>query len=141
MGRSTLDLYKLTGELNVMIKKDLSEIMPIRDPRRNTRVGKNLQVTLCKRVPGSLDVLLEGNTLDLSQGGAFIKTEGWHLFESGELTELTFFLPPDFTGMDTPIRLQGEALIMRIDREKEGVAGEFVKSFKAFERIDLSDLH
>jgi hypothetical protein len=85
--------------------------------------------------------LLEGNTSDLSQGGAFIKTEGWHLFESGGLTELTFSLPPDFTGMDTPIWLQGDAVISRIDREKEYIAAEFVESFKEVVRIDLPDLH
>jgi hypothetical protein len=127
--------------MKVMIKKILSEIMRIRDQRRHTRLKKNFQVTLHKRVPGNLDFLLKGNTLDLSQGGALIKTEGWYFFESGELTELTLFLPPDFTGGDTPIRLQGDATITRTDREKKSIAVEFIKTFKEFERIDLPDLH
>ncbi len=115
--------------------------MEIRDQRRHTRLDKNFQVTLHKRVHDNLDLSPKGNTLNLSQGGAFIKTGGWHLFESGELTELTFFLPPDFTGMDTPIWLQGDAIITRIDREREGIAVEFVMTFKEFERIDPPDLH
>ena len=125
----------------MMIKKDSSEVMEIRDQRRHPRVKKNFQVTLHKRVPGGRVFLLKGNTLDLSQGGAFIETKGRSLFESGELTGLTFFMPPDFTGMDTPIRLQGEGIVTRVDREKEGIAVKFIKTFKEFERIDLSDLH
>ena len=141
MGKSTLALYKVTGEMKVTRKGDLREIMAIRDQRRHPRLKKNFQVTLNKRVPGNQDLLLKGNTLDLSQGGAFIKTEGWHLLDSGELTELTVFLPPDFTGVDTPIRLQGDSIITRIDREKEGIAVKFIKTFKEFDRIDLPDLH
>ena len=141
MGKSTLALYKITGEMKVTRKGDLREIMAIRDQRRHPRLKKNFQVTLHKRVPGNQDLLLQGNTLDLSQGGAFIKTEGWHLLDSGELTELTVFLPPDFTGVDTPIRLQGDSIITRIDREKESIAVKFIKTFKEFDRIDLPDLH
>ena len=141
MGKSTLALYKVTGEMKVTRKGDLREIMAIRDQRRHPRLKKNFQVTLHKRVPGNQDLLLQGNTLDLSQGGAFIKTEGWHLLDSGELTELTVFLPPDFTGVDTPIRLQGDGIITRIDREKESIAVKFIKTFKEFDRIDLPDLH
>jgi hypothetical protein len=127
--------------MKVMIKKILSQIMGIHNQRRHPRLKKNFQVTLHKRVPRNLDFLLKGNTFDLSQGGAFIKTKGWYLFESGELTGLIFFLPPDFTSMDTPLRLEGDAVITRIDREKEGVAVEFIKTFKQFKRIDLSDIH
>lgn len=124
-----------------MTKKNLSDLMGIRDQRRHTRLEKNFQVTLHKRVHDNLDLSPKGNTLNLSQGGAFIKTGGWHLFESGEVTKLTFFLPPDFTGMDTPIGLQGDGIITRIDRKKEGIAVEFIKTFKEFERIDLADIH
>jgi hypothetical protein len=124
-----------------MTKKNSSEIIEIRDQRRHTRLENNFQVTLHKRVHDNLDLSPKGNTLNLSQGGAFIKTGGWHLFKSGELTELVFFLPPDFTGMNTPIGLQGDAVITRIDREKEGVAVEFIKTFKQFKRIDLPDIH
>ena len=124
-----------------MTKKNLSDLMGIRDQRRHTRLEKNFQVMLHKRVHDNLDLSPKGNTLNLSQGGAFIKTGGWHLFKSGELTALIFFLPPDFTGMDTPIKLQGDAIITRVDREKESIAVEFIKTFRELEQIDLQDLH
>jgi hypothetical protein len=127
--------------MKVMTKKILSQIKKIRDQRKHPRVKRKFKVTLHKRVPGGRVFLLKGNTLDLSQGGAFIETKGRSLFESGELTRLTLFMPPDFTGMDTPIRLRGDGIVTRVDREKEGIAVKFIKTFKEFERIDLSDLH
>ena len=113
----------------------MSEIMRICDQRRHPRLRKNFQVTLHKRVPGVQDVLLEGNTLDLSQDGAFIKTEGWHFFEPNEVTELTLFLPPDFTDKDTPIGLQGSAIVRRVDRLRAGIAVEFTKELRQFRPI------
>jgi hypothetical protein len=119
------------------IEKRLAEIMKICDQRGHTRLRKNFQVTLRKKVPGVLDVLLEGNTLELSQGGAFIKTEGYHFFEPNELTELTLFLPPDFTGKDTPIGLHGSAIVKRVDPLREGIAVEFTKELRQFIQIAM----
>jgi hypothetical protein len=120
-----------------MIEKGLSEIMRICDQRRHTRLRKNFQVTLHKRVPGIPDVLLEGITLDLSQGGAFIKTEGWHFFKPNEVTELTLFLPLDFTDKDTPIGLQGSAIVRRVDRLREGITVEFINELRQFRQIAM----
>jgi hypothetical protein len=131
----TYVLHKITGEMREMIEKGLSEIMMICDQRRHTRLRKNFQLTLHKRVPGIPDVLLEGNTLDLSKGGAFIKTEGWHFFEPNEVTELTLFLPPDFTDKDTLIGLQGSAIIRRVDRLREGISVEFINELRQFRPI------
>ena len=106
--------------------------MKISDQRGHPRSRKNFQVTVRKRVPGILDVSLEGHTLELSQGGAFIKTEGYHYFEPNDSTELIFFLPPDFTGMDNPMRLQGSAIVRRVDPLREGIAVEFTKALRQF---------
>jgi hypothetical protein len=57
-----------------MTNKNLNEIIRICAQRRHIRLKKNIQVTFQKRVPGNLDLLLKGNTLDLSRGGSFIKT-------------------------------------------------------------------
>ena len=89
-------------------------------------------MTLRKRVPGILDVSLEGHTLELSQGGAFIKTEGYHYFEPNDSTELIFFLPSDFTGMDNPMGLQGSAIVRRVDPLREGIAVEFTEALRKF---------
>jgi CheY-like chemotaxis protein len=112
--------------------------MRIHDQRRHTRVRKNFQVTLHKRVPGIPDGLLGGNTLDLSQGGAFIKTVDWHFVKPNELTELTIFLPPDFTGMDAPIGLRGSAIVRRVDQSREGIAVEFINELRQFRPITVS---
>jgi hypothetical protein len=111
--------------------------MRICEQRKHKRLAKNLQVTLQKRFPRILDVLLEGTTTDLSQGGVFIKTESWHLFETNELTELTFFLPPDFTGKDTPIGLQGSGIVRSVDQLREGIAVEFINELRHFRPIEV----
>jgi hypothetical protein len=107
------------------------------DQRRRPRVRKNFQVTLHKSVPGIPDGLLAGNTLDLSDSGAFIETENWHFFKPNELTELTIFLPPDFTDMDVPIGLRGSAIVRRVDRLRGGIAVEFIKQLMQFRVITL----
>jgi hypothetical protein len=75
--------------------------------------------------------------LDLSQSGAFIKTENWNFFKPNELTELTIFLPPDFTGMDAPIALRGSAIVRKVDRLREGIAVEFINELKQFRPITM----
>ena len=118
-------------------KKNLSEIMGIRDQRRHTRLKKNFQVTFQKRVPGNLDLLLRGKTLDLSRGGSFIETEGWHLFKPNEVTELTFFFATGFSGKDAPIGLQGSAIVRRVDKLRKGIAAEFINELRHFKQIAL----
>jgi hypothetical protein len=127
----------IAGGIRKRIARGLRGMMRIHDQRRRPRVRKNFQVTLHKRVPGIPDGLLGGNTLDLSDSGAFIKTENWHFFKPNELTELTIFLPPDFTGVDAPIGLRGSATVKRVDRLREGIAVEFIIEFKLFRPISL----
>jgi hypothetical protein len=117
--------------------KGLDEKMKICDQRKHKRLAKNLQVKLQKRFPRILDVSLEGTTIDLSQGGVFIKTESWHLFETNELTELTFFLPPDFTGKDAAIGLQGSGIVRSVDQLREGIAVEFINELRHFRPIEV----
>ncbi len=54
--------------------------------------------------------------------------------------QFSLFSPPDFTRQNKTIVLQGDAVITKIDLENKGIAVEFVKAFKEFERIDLPDL-
>ena len=63
--------------MNGRIEERLGEIMRILGQRGHESLRKNFQLTLRKKFPGVLDVMLEGNSLNLNQGGAFIKTEGW----------------------------------------------------------------
>jgi len=110
----------------------LRNSMTMSDARRHTRLRKCFQVKLHQKVQSVLDVLLEGATVDLSQGGAFVKSEDWGFFKSHESMDLTFLLPPDFTGQDTTIGLQGSAIVRRVDRLREGIAVEFINELRQF---------
>ena len=61
--------------------------------------------------------------------GAFIRTEDWSSFQVNDETIITCFLPPDFSGQDEFIALQGKATIRRLDPVNKCVAVELVKSF------------
>jgi hypothetical protein len=83
---------------------------------------------------------VEGEVENLSQRDAFFKTRDWRSFAMHERGIITFFLPPDFTGHNHTIALQGECIINRIDEENEGIALEFIKSFKQFEPVAATDV-
>jgi hypothetical protein len=107
--------------------------MPARDRRKQIRVTQYFRTKLAKAdVPNGV----EGETENLSQGGAFVRTSDWRSFQVNDRTVVTLFLPPAFSGQQATIGLRGAAIITRIDEENEGVALEFVRSFRQFERID-----
>jgi hypothetical protein len=108
------------------------------DHRRDIRIRRNFLVKLVKE--GLEALSFEGMAVDLSRKGAFIKSENRLSLEARAPVVLTFFLPPDFTGQSETIGLQGDAVITRIDQENEGIAVEFIKTFREFERIDVPDL-
>jgi hypothetical protein len=53
---------------------------------------------------------------------------------------ITFLLPPEFTGQDRAIGLQGEAVVARVDPMRQGVGIEFVRSFRQFEQVSVADI-
>ena len=111
--------------------------MTTRDKRKHIRLQKHFRAKLSKE--GAPDSI-EGNTENVSQGGAFIKTKDWQSFKPNDKTTITVFLPPFFTGQDGTIGLQGSGIISRIDEENEGVAVEFLENFKHFERIEEMEI-
>jgi hypothetical protein len=104
--------------------------MTATDRRRNVRLNLRFRVKLCR---DGLNLWFEGISANLSQVGAYIETKDWSFFQVHDQTIITCFLPPDFTGQNNTISMQGAAIIRRIDHVNEGVAVEFVKSFKQFE--------
>ncbi len=108
------------------------------DHRKNIRIRRNFPVKLIKE---GLDFPFEGMVANLSQKGAFIKSKNRFSLEAHAPVVLTFFLPADFTGQNKTIALQGDAVITRIDPENEGIAVEFIKTFREFERIDVPGVH
>ena len=107
------------------------------DQRKSPRIRQRFRVKLLRQ---GVDYTLEGTTANLSQKGAFIRTKHYRSFQAGEPGEFTFFLPPDFTGQDKTVGLQGNAVITRIDQDNEGIGVEFIKSLKQFERVNISEV-
>jgi hypothetical protein len=107
--------------------------MTVEDRRQHTRVTHYFKAKLAKT---GLPDEVYGQTENLSQGGAFVRTSDWRSFQINDRAVLTLFLPPAFSGQDATIGLRGAAIVTRIDEEQEGVALQFVRSFRQFERVD-----
>jgi len=107
--------------------------METRERRKHVRLPWGFPVSLRKE---GLEDLLEGTSANISQMGAFIRIESWRLFQVQDRTVVICTLPTEFTGQSTTIRLEGEAIIRRVDPETGGIALEFDKSLRAFERVN-----
>ena len=110
--------------------------MEASDRRKYPRLRQSFRVELFKR--GSRHSL-DGTSVDVSQGGAFIKTKQWRALKVKDYTVIAFSLPPDYTGQEKIIRLQGEAVVTRVDQKNKGIGVEFTKKFRNFEPVPLSD--
>jgi c-di-GMP-binding flagellar brake protein YcgR len=107
------------------------------DRRKYPRMKQSFQVQLSKN---GLNHSLEGMSVDVSLGGAFIKTSKWRSFKVREKANLAFFLPPAYTGQTNVVGLQGGAVVTRVDQKIGGIGVKFVKSFNQFERIQAPDI-
>jgi hypothetical protein len=106
--------------------------MTILDRRKEPRFTWRFPVRLCRE---EWNLRFEGTTVNMSQMGAFIRTEDWNIFQVNDEAIFTCYLLPDYTGQNEFIGLQGEATIRRLDPVNKCVAVEFVKSFKLFEKV------
>ena len=75
---------------------------------------------------------VDGVTQDLSQGGAFISSPSLLAFRKNDEAELRIFLPPDFTGQEDTLTLTGPGVIRRIEKDRKGVAVQFLRELKTF---------
>ena len=76
---------------------------------------------------------IEAVTHDISQTGSLILTPHWHTFAQGVRTDLRFFLPPDFTGQQDTLILQGSGVVRRLDAERGAIALEFLRPLRTFD--------
>ncbi len=106
------------------------------DRRKSPRLRKSFEVQLAKV---GLDRSFKGTSVDLSQGGAFIKVDKWRSFRVKDPARIAFLLPPEFTGQEKTIRLKGRAVIARVDHKNRGIAVEFTRNLKQFEPVVLSN--
>jgi hypothetical protein len=107
------------------------------DRRKYPRLRQSFRVELFKQ--GSRHSL-DGISVDVSQGGAFIRTEQWPVLKVKDYTVIAFSLPPDYTGQEKTILLRGEAVITRVDQKNEGIGVKFTKKFRNFEPVPLADV-
>ena len=97
--------------------------------RKYTRTRNNFRTKiLFTRTSEEVD----GVTLDLSQGGAFVTSASLPHLQKNEQAEMRLFLPPEFTGQRYTLTLTGPAVIRRIEQDRQGVAVKFLKKLKAF---------
>ena len=106
------------------------------DRRKYPRLRKSFEVQLAKV---GLDRSFKGTSVNLSQGGAFIKVDKWRSFRAKDPAKIAFLLPPEFTGQNKTIHLQGRAIITRVDQKKKGIGVKFTTSLKQFEPVVLSN--
>lgn len=78
---------------------------------------------------------VEGITEDVSQGGAFISSLSWPVFQTNDQTTVRLFLPPEMTGQTQTLTLQGTAVVKRVESERAGIAVEFPRELRTFEAL------
>ena len=106
------------------------------DRRKYPRLRQSFQVHLFRDGIGDA---LEGTSINVSQGGAFIKIKQWRSFRLSDQTIVAFSLPAEYTGQSKNILLKGGAVITRVDQENKGIGVEFTRNFRQFEPVPLPD--
>ena len=114
----------------------VDELMEAPDRRKYPRLRQSFRVELFKQ--GSRHSL-DGTSVDVSQGGAFIKTKQWRALKVKDYAVVAFSLPPDYTGQEKTILLRGEAVITRVDQKNKGIGVKFTKKFRNFEPVPLDN--
>jgi hypothetical protein len=79
----------------------------------------------------------EGVTENISQRGIFVRTKAWHVFGVTDQAVVTILLPPNFSGHVKTVGLQGKAAVTRVDPQQGGVALQFERDLKFFERVNV----
>ena len=88
-----------------------------------------------KLVNEKTGVSISGVTENISQVGTFIKTKDWCAFRANDQVSVAISLPSVFPDQTAAIDLEGPGIIARVDEENEGVAVQFMRSFKQFKRV------
>ena len=78
---------------------------------------------------------VEGVTLDVSQGGAFILSLSWSALHANDQIEIQFSLPPAFTGQKKSLLLKGPGTVIRVNEDRLGIAIEFLQELRTFKVI------
>jgi hypothetical protein len=99
------------------------------DRRQYLRLTRKFKIDI-RIIRNSMEI--QGHTVDLSQGGAFVSTQYWSSVKKGDETEMRLFLPPDFSGQSRTLVLGGLARVERVESDREGIALQFIKELRTF---------
>jgi hypothetical protein len=110
---------------------------PLIDRRKYARLSQKFPVKA--RVLGT-PLEVEGVTLDVSQGGAFILSLSWSAFHANDQTKIQFSLPPTFTGQERSLLLEGPGIVTRVDGDRLGIAIEFLRELRTFKVIQAENV-
>lgn len=104
----------------------------------DTSVERRKHTRLAQTFPAKARILgtpleVKGVTSDVSQGGAFISSHSWSAFNADDQTEIQFSLPRTFTGQERRLVLKGAGIVIRVDRDRLGIAVEFLQELRTFE--------
>jgi len=108
-----------------------------RELRKHVRIQRQFEARLFN---AKVRYETEGLTENISQGGVYGKTSDWRSFRTGDQAIVTLFLPPSLTDRDKIFGLRGNAIVRRVDEQKEGVALEFSRDFQEFEKAEHSEI-
>ena len=103
------------------------------DRRKSVRLNRHFSAKFCKV---GVYFPVEGVTENIGPCGAFIKLDGLHAFQLHDQIILTLFIPPSFSGQEQTIGLQGQARIIRLIGDNDGVAVKFSRPLRQFERTN-----
>ena len=111
--------------------------MTSRDRRKYVRIQRQFDIWLFN---AKVRYETEGVTENISQGGAFVKTRDWRAFRIGDQAVVTLFLLPSFTDRDKTLGVRGNAIVKRVDEQKNGIALEFTRNLTEFEKIEKPEI-
>jgi tetratricopeptide (TPR) repeat protein len=83
---------------------------------------------------------ISGITENISQVGTFIKTKDWKSFRTDDQVSIAISLPSVFSEQNATIDMEGRGIVTRVDEENEGVAIQFMRTFKQFKRVGEKEL-
>jgi hypothetical protein len=103
---------------------------PIEEKRKYRRLQRRFKAAI--DLP-RLSYEIEGETENISPGGALVSTPACSTFDLGDEVAIHLSLPPEWTGQQDTIVLTGPASVRRVDPERKAIAFQFTMELKTFE--------
>ena len=119
------------------VEQDSQDFKERRYNREYMRCNGRFRAKLANAETG---VSISGVTENISQVGTFIKTDNWRAFRTNDQVSVAISLPSILSDQMGTIDMEGPGIIARIDEEDEGIAIQFMRSFKQFKRLEETEV-